>query len=88
MIKLHQLSLHKITFNHAKTMSYGLQGGHPFRFMLEAQMKLRGVRGADLHPGDVLQFMMPGMNFLRLSPGSVGNNELNGRPVSPHKLMV
>src|SRR5713226_2604412 len=88
MIKLHQLSLHEITFDHAKSMRYGLQGGHPFRSMLGAQMKLRGVRSADLHPWYVLQFMMPGMNFARLPPGSVGNNQLNRRPFSRHKFMI
>ena len=69
-------------------MSYRLQGGHPFRSMLGAQMKLREVRHADLHPQYVFQFMMPEMNFARLSPGPVGNDELNGRPVLRHKFMV
>ena len=60
-------------------MRYGLQGGHPFRSMLGAQLKLRTIRITDLHPRHILQFMMAGMNFARLSPGPVGNDELNRR---------
>ena len=32
--------------------------------------------------------MMPELNFARLSPASVGNDELNRRSVSRHKFMI
>ena len=88
MIKLHQLGLHELAFNHAKTMSYGLQGGHSFRSTLGTQVKLRNVRSADLHPLHVFQFMVTVMNLTRLSPGSIGNDELNRRPVLRHKFVI
>src|SRR3989304_270204 len=43
MIKLHQLSLHETAFDHAKTVSYGLQGGPPFRPMSRAPAPGRAV---------------------------------------------
>jgi hypothetical protein len=51
-------------------------------------MKLRDVWSADHDPFHVFQFMMTEVNFARLSPGSIGNNELNRLLVLRHKFFI
>ena len=53
IIQLHQLSSYQITFNNPEALGYGLQGGHPFRSTLGAQLKCRVIGRADLYPWQV-----------------------------------
>jgi len=64
------------------------QGRHAFGSALSAQMKSRLPRRADFDPLYAFQFMMTVMNFARLPPGAVGNDELNGRSVLSHQRPI